>query len=167
VQLHSEAFEYVVVDEFHHAAAPSYRQLLDHVQPQILLGLTATPERSDQMDVLQWFGGRTSAEIRLPDAINRRLLCPFQYFGVSDSVDLDGLTWQRGGYIHHQAMGYTPLLFVRENKSLPSGLSAPYYFLGPCEHASHRGSRPISIVWRLLHTVPARLFRTMARQNTA
>ncbi len=94
----AEEFEYIVVDEFHHAAAPSYRQLLDHVQPRILLGLTATPERSDQLDILHWFGGRTSAEIRLPDAINRRLLCPFQYFGVSDAVDLDGLTWQRGGY---------------------------------------------------------------------
>jgi len=94
----SEAFQYVVVDEFHHAAAPTYRALLDHVQPHILLGLTATPERSDELDILQWFGGRTSAEIRLPDAINRRLLSPFQYFGVSDSVDLDSLTWQRGGY---------------------------------------------------------------------
>jgi superfamily II DNA or RNA helicase len=94
----ADAFEYVVVDEFHHAAAPSYRQLLDHVRPVVLLGLTATPERTDQLDILQWFGGRTSAEIRLPDAINRRLLCPFQYFGVSDSVDLDGLTWQGGGY---------------------------------------------------------------------
>jgi superfamily II DNA or RNA helicase/HKD family nuclease len=93
-----EEFAYVVVDEFHHAAAPSYRRLLDHVRPQILLGLTATPERSDQLDVLQWFDGQASAEIRLPDAINRRLLCPFQYFGVADSVDLDGLTWRRGGY---------------------------------------------------------------------
>jgi superfamily II DNA or RNA helicase/HKD family nuclease len=93
-----DAFEYVVVDEFHHAAAPTYRRLLDHVKPQILLGLTATPERSDQFDVLQWFDGRTSAEIRLPDAINRRLLSPFQYFGVADSVPLDGLNWQRGGY---------------------------------------------------------------------
>jgi len=98
VQRPASEFEYVVVDEFHHAAAPSYRRLLDHVQPTILLGLTATPERSDQLDVLKWFDHRTSAEIRLPDAINRRLLCPFQYFGVSDSVDLDGLTWQRGGY---------------------------------------------------------------------
>jgi len=91
-------YQYIVVDEFHHAAAPSYRRLLDHVQPHALLGLTATPERTDQLDVLQWFGGRASAEIRLPDAINRRLLCPFQYFGVSDSVDLDSLEWQRGGY---------------------------------------------------------------------
>ena len=92
------SFDYVVVDEFHHAAAPSYRRLLEHVDPQILIGLTATPERSDELNVLQWFGGRVSAEVRLPDAINRRLLCPFQYFGVSDSVDLDSLVWQRGGY---------------------------------------------------------------------
>jgi superfamily II DNA or RNA helicase len=97
-RLPADAFEYVVVDEFHHAAARTYRRLLEHMCPQILLGLTATPERSDQMDVLKWFNGQTSAEIRLPDAINRRLLCPFQYFGVADSVDLDGLSWKRGGY---------------------------------------------------------------------
>jgi superfamily II DNA or RNA helicase len=96
--LPKDRYHYVVVDEFHHAAAPSYRRLLDHVRPRVLLGLTATPERSDQLDVLHWFGGRPSAEIRLPDAINRRLLCPFQYFGISDSVDLDSLEWHRGGY---------------------------------------------------------------------
>ncbi|WP_197455706.1 DUF3427 domain-containing protein [Stieleria neptunia] len=94
----AEQFEYVVVDEFHHAAAPSYQSLLDHVQPKVLLGLTATPERTDQIDVFGWFGGRASAVIRLPDAVSRRLLCPFQYFGVADSVDLRGLHWQRGGY---------------------------------------------------------------------
>ena len=65
---------------------------------RVLLGLTATPERTDALDVLQWFDGEPSAEIRLPDAINRRLLSPFQYFGVADSVDLSGLRWQRGGY---------------------------------------------------------------------
>lgn len=91
-------YDYVVVDEFHHAAAPSYRRLLGHVQPRVLLGLTATPERSDALDVLHWFDGEPSAEIRLPDAISRRLLSPFQYFGVADSVDLTGLRWQRGGY---------------------------------------------------------------------
>ena len=93
-----DRYEYIVVDEFHHAAAPSYQALLGRVRPTILLGLTATPERSDQLDVLSWFDGRPSAEIRLPDAINRRLLCPFQYFGIADSVDLSGLSWQRGGY---------------------------------------------------------------------
>lgn len=93
-----DRYEYIVLDEFHHAAAPSYQALLGRVRPTILLGLTATPERSDQLDVLSWFDGRPSAEIRLPDAINRRLLCPFQYFGIADSVDLSGVSWQRGGY---------------------------------------------------------------------
>ncbi len=95
-----DRFRYVVVDEFHHAAAESYQRLLGHVQPEVLLGLTATPERSDGLDVFQWFGGEASAEIRLPDAINRQLLVPFHYFGVTDhdSVQLEHVTWQRGGY---------------------------------------------------------------------
>jgi superfamily II DNA or RNA helicase/HKD family nuclease len=96
--LPADRFDYIVVDEFHHAAAPSYRILLDTAQPKVLLGLTATPERADGLDVLTPFGGEPTAEVRLPDAISRRLLCPFQYFGVADSVDLAGLTWQRGGY---------------------------------------------------------------------
>lgn len=96
--LPADRFDYIVVDEFHHAAAQSYRQLLDTTRPKILLGLTATPERADGLDVLTPFGGEPTAEVRLPDAISRRLLCPFQYFGIADSVDLDALTWQRGGY---------------------------------------------------------------------
>ncbi len=91
-------YDYIVVDEFHHAAAPSYRALLDHFRPRILLGLTATPERMDGKSILDWFDGRIAAEIRLPEAIERRLLCPFQYFGVSDTVDLDQVRWLRGGY---------------------------------------------------------------------
>lgn len=93
-----DRFDYVVVDEFHHAAAPSYRRLLETATPKVLLALTATPERADGLDVLTHFGGEPTAEIRLPDAISRRLLCPFQYFGIADSVDLDGLSWHRGGY---------------------------------------------------------------------
>jgi len=100
-QLHEllpDHFAYIVVDEFHHAAAPSYERLLKHVRPAVLLGLTATPERADTLDVLHHFGGHLSAQIRLPDAINRKLLSPFQYFGVTDVVNLQGLHWQRGGY---------------------------------------------------------------------
>ncbi|MDG2286472.1 MAG: DEAD/DEAH box helicase, partial [Alphaproteobacteria bacterium] len=91
-------YSYVVVDEFHRAAAPSYQRLLDSVRPDVLLGLTATPERADGNDILGWFDHETTAEIRLPSAISRRLLCPFQYFGLSDSVDLSGFTWKSGGY---------------------------------------------------------------------
>lgn len=92
-------YDFVVLDEFHHAAAPSYQRLLEFIQPHVLLGLTATPERMDALDVISFFGGHIAAEIRLPDAINRKLLCPFQYFGISDAVDYSSLRWQRGGYV--------------------------------------------------------------------
>ena len=91
-------YDYIIVDEFHHAAAPIYQQLLSYYKPKVLLGLTATPERTDGKNVLEFFNNRISAEIRLPEAIDRKLLCPFQYFGVTDTVDLDTLKWERGGY---------------------------------------------------------------------
>ena len=91
-------YDYIVVDEFHHAAAPTYQKLLSYYQPKILLGLTATPERMDGKSILPYFGNRIAAEIRLPEAIDRKLLCPFQYFGVTDTVDLDRLKWAAGGY---------------------------------------------------------------------
>ncbi|WP_027363944.1 DUF3427 domain-containing protein [Desulfotruncus alcoholivorax] len=91
-------YDYIIVDEFHHTAAPIYQKLLTHYRPKILLGLTATPERMDGKSVLEYFDHRIAAEIRLPEAIERKLLCPFQYFGVTDTVDLDALRWARGGY---------------------------------------------------------------------
>jgi len=91
-------YDYIIVDEFHHAAASSYQKLLTHYSAKILLGLTATPERMDGKNVLEFFNHRIAAEIRLPEAIERKLLCPFQYFGVTDTVDLDALRWASGGY---------------------------------------------------------------------
>ena len=91
-------YDFVIVDEFHHAAAPTYQKILSHFQPKLLLGLTATPERMDGKSILDYFGGRIAAEIRLPEAIDRKLLSPFQYFGVTDTVDLSELRWVRGGY---------------------------------------------------------------------
>jgi superfamily II DNA or RNA helicase/HKD family nuclease len=93
-----DAFDIVVVDEFHHAAAPTYRTLLNRLQPRILLGLTATPERTDAGDILGYFGGHIAAELRLWDALERGLLCPFQYFGLSDNTDLSHVAWSRKGY---------------------------------------------------------------------
>lgn len=96
--LEANYYDYIVIDETHHAAAQSYGKALEHFQPKVLLGLTATPERMDGKSILDYFGGRIAAEIRLPEAIDRKLLCPFQYFGVSDTVDLKELHWVRGGY---------------------------------------------------------------------
>jgi len=92
-------FDVVIVDEFHHAAAPSYEALLDKVQPRELLGLTATPERADGLDVLRHFDGRIAAELRLWDAIDQHYLAPFDYFGIHDGMDLRDVPWRRGrGY---------------------------------------------------------------------
>ncbi len=97
--LDPEQFDVVIVDEFHHAAAPSYTRLLERLEPTELLGLTATPERMDGADVTEWFGGRIAYELRLWEAIDQGFLAPFQYFGVADDVDLSQLEWRRGGYV--------------------------------------------------------------------
>lgn len=92
-------FDVLVIDEFHHAAAPSYEALLEHLTPVELLGLTATPERSDGLDVLRYFDGRIAAELRLWDAIDQGYLAPFAYFGIHDGLDLRDVPWRRGrGY---------------------------------------------------------------------
>ncbi len=94
-----DQFDIVVIDEFHHAMAPTYRQFLDHLSPQQFVGLTATPERGDGGNVAnEYFGGRTASELRLWDALDADLLVPFHYFGVSDDVDLSQLEWKRGNY---------------------------------------------------------------------
>lgn len=95
-------FDVVIVDEFHHAAAPTYTKLLRHLQPKVLLGLTATPERTDGESILEWFGGRIAVELRLWDALDRGLLSPFHYFGVHDGVDLSKIAWKRGKYDEQQ-----------------------------------------------------------------
>ena len=101
-QVGASYYHYVVVDEVHHGAAASYRPLLAQVRPQTLLGLTATPERHDGANVFADFGQHISAEIRLPDAINQKLLCPFHYFAVSDCINLNDVQWRAGGYDVHE-----------------------------------------------------------------
>lgn len=93
-----DRFEIVVIDEFHHAEAATYRALLRHLAPKEMLGLTATPERADGVDVRAFFDGRTAAELRLWDALGADLLCPFHYFGVADGTDLSRIGWRRGAY---------------------------------------------------------------------
>lgn len=98
LKLAPDFYDYIVIDEVHHIPAKSYRPILTYFTPKILLGLTATPERMDGEDILLDFSNSISAEIRLPEAMNRKLLCPFQYFGISDSIDLSNVSWRRGRY---------------------------------------------------------------------
>ena len=97
-RLAPDAFDVVVVDEFHHAAATTYDRLLSHLTPKELLGLTATPERMDGKDVTEWFDHRIAVELRLWEAIDEGFLVPFQYYGIADGTDLRDLEWRRGGY---------------------------------------------------------------------
>ncbi|MFI9825444.1 DUF3427 domain-containing protein [Streptomyces sp. NPDC052013] len=98
-QLARNHFDVIVIDEFHHATARTYRRIIDHFAPKELLGLTATPERMDGLNVQdEFFEGRIAAEMRLWEALENDLLCPFHYFGIPDGTDLTNLTWQKGAY---------------------------------------------------------------------
>ena len=99
LQLTEDYYDYMVVDEVHHIVAPTYVKLMTCFKPQILLGLTATPERTnEQEDITIFFDGHISAEIRLPAALNAGLLAPFHYYGIPDNVDLSEVKWSGHGY---------------------------------------------------------------------
>ena len=93
-----DAYDVVIVDEFHHAEGSTYKAVLEHLQPKILLGLTATPERADGESVLGWFDHRIAAELRLWDALDLGLVVPFQYFGIHDGTDLSRIDFSSGRY---------------------------------------------------------------------
>lgn len=82
-------FDYIVIDETHRAAAASYNQIISHFEPQFLLGMTATPERTDGGDVFKLFDYNIAYEIRLQEALKEEILCPFHYFGVTE-IEVDG-----------------------------------------------------------------------------
>lgn len=77
-------FDYIVVDEVHRSGADSYRRVINHFRPDFLLGLTATPERTDGFDIYELFDHNVPFEIRLGEALDSRMLTPFDYYGVSD-----------------------------------------------------------------------------------
>ncbi|MGX6961914.1 DEAD/DEAH box helicase [Vagococcus xieshaowenii] len=91
-QLFSEDyFDYILIDEVHRAGAQSYLTTLDYFKPNFLLGMTATPERTDHVNIFELFDYNIAYEIRLQDALEENMLCPFHYFGVTD-YEKDGLT---------------------------------------------------------------------------
>lgn len=99
IKLSPDYYDFIVLDEAHHGPASSYRPFLNYFKPKVLLGLTATPERMDGENILEDFCNRIAAEIRLPEALNKKLLCPFQYFGITDSIDLTNVKWEKGKYV--------------------------------------------------------------------
>ena len=96
-------FDYIVIDEFHHAAADSYMKLIDYFEPKFMLGLTATPERLDNKDVFELCDYNTVYEIRLAEAINKGWLVPFRYYGIYDElVDYKNIEFKNGKYNEKQ-----------------------------------------------------------------
>ena len=99
IKISPEYYDFIIIDEVHHISASTYRPILNYFQPKVLLGLTATPERMDGENILEDFCNRIAAEIRLPEALNKKLLSPFQYFGITDSIDLTNVRWEKGKYV--------------------------------------------------------------------
>jgi len=98
-QVGREFYDYIIIDEAHHGTASSYRPIFDNFSSTVLLGLTATPERMDGDSVAADFDNRFAAEIRLPEALEEKLLCPFHYFGVADPVAINhDQFWRNGKY---------------------------------------------------------------------
>lgn len=91
-------FEYIVIDEFHHAAADGYKKIIDYFKPKFLLGLTATPYRMDNKDIMSLCDDNIIYEIDLPTAINRGVLCPYKYLAVYDITDYSKINISNGKY---------------------------------------------------------------------
>ena len=97
-QFARDEFDYLVVDEFHHASAATYRKLIDHFRPKFMLGLTATPERTDGGDLLALCQENLVYRCDLLEGLNRKELCRFEYFGVPDEVDYKNIPWRSGRF---------------------------------------------------------------------
>ncbi len=94
----SDAFDYIVVDEFHHAAAPTYRRTIGHFTPAFLLGLTATPDRTDAADLLALCDDNLVYECGLTKGLDRKLLSPFRYRAIKDVADYEEIPWRNGRF---------------------------------------------------------------------
>lgn len=87
-----DAFDYVIIDEAHRAGAAGYQRVIDYLEPDFLLGMTATPERMDGFNVFELFDFNVPYEIRLSHALEAEMLCPFHYYGIADVIYDDGNT---------------------------------------------------------------------------
>jgi superfamily II DNA or RNA helicase len=114
-QIEKDAFEYLIIDEFHHASADSYQRILDHFEPRFLLGLTATPHRLDNQDIFALCDYNVAYEVDLFSAIEKGWLVPFKYYGIyDDTVDYDQIPLIGGNY-NEQALEAALSIHKRAN----------------------------------------------------
>ncbi|MBW2144035.1 MAG: DEAD/DEAH box helicase family protein, partial [Deltaproteobacteria bacterium] len=141
-------FDYIVIDEFHHAEAASYRKILSHFEPSFLLGLTATPERMDGRDVLEYCDYNIAYEIRILEAVNRGWLVPFQYYAIYDETDYEEITWRGTRYdeeeLNRVLQNDTRTSIIANNlrKHLPaSGKTKALAFCSSVSHARYTAEK--------------------------
>lgn len=91
-------FSYIIVDEVHHGQSPSYREIISYFEPKFMLGMTATPDRTDRQDILELFDYRKIYELALSDAIDRGMLVPYTYCGLTDDIDYTKIRFQGNRY---------------------------------------------------------------------
>lgn len=91
---HDDTFDYIIYDEAHRATSPSYQKIMNYFNPKFMLGLTATPDRCDGENVYKLFDYNIASDIRMEEALNHDLLCPFHYFGIRDNVDLSNIDYR-------------------------------------------------------------------------
>lgn len=147
-KFHRNEFDYIVVDEFHHASAKSYHKVLDYFRPEFLLGLTATPERMDGGDVLRLCENTVAYELRLLEAVDQGLLSPFQYFAVYDPTDYSQIAWKQTDYdeeqLNNALMSDTRTAIIAHNvrRFLPySGKTKALAFCSSVKHAHYTANR--------------------------
>lgn len=134
-------FDYIVIDEFHHAASKNYQRIIDYFNPKFLLGLTATPERLDGKDVFSICDYNLVYEVRLKDAINRGALVPFKYYGIYDeTVNYEHIEMKNGKYNEKQLeealnTGVRDELIIKHYGKYPS--KAAIGFCSSKKHAEH------------------------------
>jgi len=143
-----EEFDYIVVDEFHHGEAATYRKVIDYFKPEFLLGLTATPERMDGRNVLRLCDYNIAYEIRLLEAVDRGWLSPFQYFAVYDETDYEQITWRGTHYDENELTkalsddNRTAIVAHNLKKYLPStGKIRTLAFCSSVAHAKYTAKR--------------------------
>ena len=141
-QVPADAYDVIYIDEAHHGAAATWREVIEHFNPREIVGMTATPERADGVSIAELFGGEYTAELRLWEAVDDQVLAPFSYVGVDDGTDLRQLSWHSGDY----AVGDLESLYTGDHErvkkiidaihrwvELPAGMRA----LGFCVSVNH------------------------------
>jgi len=132
-----DTFDYIVIDECHHAVAESYKKIINYFKPEFLLGLTATPERMDNQDVLELFDRNVPYELRLRDAIINELIVPFHYFGIRDKMVDYGLAKAQERKMLAQIADADHCAFIHEEieKHRPEGKLKALVFCRNITHA--------------------------------